>query len=67
MYTDQTKAFEHFVPESFTTPMCAAAARVHAPLPEDYADNPWHTIVLYGMVSPIHHAHSIINCGGVLQ
>jgi hypothetical protein len=66
-YTDQTTAFEHFVPASFTTPMCAAAARVHAPLPEDYADNPWVTIILYGMVSPIHHAHGIIDCGGVLQ
>jgi len=45
MYTDQTTAFKMFVLESFTTPMCAVAARVHAPLPEDYADNPWLTIV----------------------
>ena len=67
MYTDQTVEFEKCVPESFTTPMCAAAARVHAPLPEDYADNPWLTVVLYSMVDPIHHAHGIIDCGGVLQ
>jgi hypothetical protein len=66
-YTDQTTAFEHFVPESFTIPMCAAAARAHAPLPEDYTDNPWLTIVLFVMVSPIYHAHGIIDCGGVLQ
>ena len=46
-YTDQTTAFEHFVPASFTTPMCAAAARVHAPLPEDSAGNPLLTIVLW--------------------
>ena len=50
MYTTDTSTFERFVPESFTTPMCAAAARVHAPLPEDYVNNPWLTIVLYGMV-----------------
>jgi hypothetical protein len=53
--------------QSFTTPMCAAAARVHAPLPEDYADNPWLSIVLYSMVSTIHHDDDMINCGGVLQ
>ncbi len=67
LYTDEKTTFEHFVPESFTTPMCAAAARVHAPLPEDYVDNPWLTIVLYSMVSTIHHEDDMINCGGVLQ
>ena len=67
MYTNDTSSFEHFVPESFTTPMCAAAARVHALLPEDYADNPWLTIVLYSMVSTIHHPEGIMDCGGVLQ
>ena len=54
MYTNDTSTFEHFASESFTTPMCAAAARVHAPLPDDYADNPWLTIVLYSMVGTIH-------------
>ena len=58
MYTDQTLEFEKCVPESFTTPTCAAAARVHAPLPEDYADNPWLKVVLYSMVDPIHHAQA---------
>ena len=66
-YHNDHAAFEQFVPESFTTPACAAAARVHAPLPADYADNPWLTVVLYSMVDPIHHAHGIIDCGGVLQ
>ena len=47
MYTDKKDAVEHFVPESFTTPMCAAAARVYAPLLEDYAGNPWLPIVLW--------------------
>ena len=66
-YTDEKATFEQFVPESFTTPMCAAAARVHAPLQVDYADNPWLTVVLYSMVSPINHDSDMINCGGVLQ
>jgi len=46
-YTDTNTTVEHFVPESFTTPICAAAARVHAPLPEDYTKHPWVTIVLW--------------------
>ena len=41
-FTDTNTTVEHFVPES-----CAAAARVHAPLLEDYAENPWLTIVLW--------------------
>jgi hypothetical protein len=67
LYTDEKATFEQFVPESFTTPMCAAAAWVQAPLPEDYADNPWLTIILYSMVSTIHHDDDMINCVGVLQ
>jgi hypothetical protein len=46
-YTDQHVALERFVPESFTTPMCATAARVYAPLPEDYADNLWLNVVVW--------------------
>jgi hypothetical protein len=46
-YTDQHVAFELFVPESVKTPMCAAAARVYALLPEDYADNLLLTVVLW--------------------
>ncbi len=46
-YTDQTVAIERFLLDSFTTPSCAAAARVHAPLPEDYADNPWLIVTLW--------------------
>ncbi len=46
MYTDQFVNIELHVPKSFTTPMCAAAARVHAPLPEDYAGNPWLIVLL---------------------
>ncbi len=32
-YTDQFVNIEQYVPDSFTTPMCTAAAKVHAPLP----------------------------------
>jgi hypothetical protein len=45
--TDQAVANKCFVPDSFTTPICAAAARVHAPLPEDYANNSWLIVVLW--------------------
>jgi hypothetical protein len=46
-YTDQNVAIENFVPDSFTTPMCAAAARVDAPLHKDYADSPWLNVLLW--------------------
>jgi hypothetical protein len=45
-YTDQFVDIEQRVPTSFTTPMCAAAARVHAPIPDDYAGNPWLIVIL---------------------
>jgi hypothetical protein len=45
--TDQFVDIDHHVPETFTTPMCAAAARVHAPLLEAYAGNPWHKVLLW--------------------
>jgi len=54
-YSTESVAYERFVPETFTTPTCAVAARVHAPLPEDYSENPWLWVVT-GMVSPIHIA-----------
>jgi hypothetical protein len=40
-YMDQSVAIEHFVPDSFTTPICALATQVHALLPEDYGGNHW--------------------------
>jgi hypothetical protein len=42
-----------FVPSSFTTPMTAAAARVHAPFPSDYADNPWIPTHGHGLYNPL--------------
>jgi hypothetical protein len=46
-YTHQSVAIECFVPDSFTTPICAAAAWVHALLPEDYAGNPCLIVILW--------------------
>ena len=45
-YTDQFVNLECHVPASFTTPMCAAAAWVHAPLPDNCVGNPWLIVLL---------------------
>jgi hypothetical protein len=37
-----------FVPEIFTTPLTAAAARVYAPLKDDYHNSPWLIVIGYG-------------------
>jgi len=53
-YTDTFINIDDYVPDSFTTPTCAAAARIHAPLKTDYAGNPW-LIVLWndhGLYNP---------------
>jgi hypothetical protein len=46
-YTEQHSDIDEYVPSSFTTPLCAAAAWIHAPIWEDYLENPrihvlWH-------------------------
>jgi hypothetical protein len=60
---DHASAIDTFVPTSFTTPLTAAAARVFAPLTDDYLDNPWTPILWHGFQSSI----GIMNCGGVLS
>jgi hypothetical protein len=52
-YTDQHTDFETFVPPSFTTPMTAAAARVYAPIKDDYNGNPWLNVLWHGECNPI--------------
>ena len=47
-YTNQHTDIETFVPILFTTPMNAAAARVYAPLKEDYLGNPWLIVLWHG-------------------
>ena len=48
-YAGADDYLDKFVPSSFTTPLTAAAARVHAPLRSDYADNPWIQILGHGL------------------
>ncbi len=40
-YTDNFVNIYEYVPDSFTTPTCAKAARIHAPLKDNYVGNPW--------------------------
>ena len=47
-YTNQHGEFDNFVPLSFTTPITAAAARVYAPIIDDYMGNPWLVVLWHG-------------------
>jgi hypothetical protein len=47
-YTNQHTDIKTFLPISFTTLMTAAAARVYAPLKEDYLGNPWLIVLWHG-------------------
>ena len=40
-YNDDKKDYDGYVPNSFTTPTTAKAARVFVPLLDDIRDNPW--------------------------
>ncbi len=54
---NQQIVIDLFVQKTFTTPLTAAAARVYAPLKDDYHDSPWLIIMallLLGMGSTIH-------------
>jgi hypothetical protein len=61
-YGNFYKDIESFVPDSFTTPTTARAARIHAPILEDIKDNPWLLVIWHD--DPIHT--SSMDCGGVL-
>jgi hypothetical protein len=52
-YARNDEYLDNFVPSSSTTPITAAAARVHAPLPSDYTDNPWIPIIGHGLYNPL--------------
>jgi hypothetical protein len=52
-YTNHDIAIDQYVPTSFTTPITAAAARVFAPISDDYLGNPWTLILWHGCT--IHH------------
>ncbi len=62
-YNDNAPAIDTYVPTSFTTPLTAAAARVFAPITDDYIGNPWTPILWHGFQSSI----GIMDCGRVLS
>ena len=75
-YTNHTIDVNKFTPHSFTTPITATAARVHAPLKEDYAYSPWLSILGHGetiqcsndsfhLSSPVNHLLHTGLWGGV--
>ena len=47
-YSDANMDTATCVPTSYTTPITAAAARVCAPLFDDYAGNPWAVVLWHG-------------------
>jgi hypothetical protein len=55
------KDIESHVPDLFTTPTTARAARIHAPLPDDIKDKPWLVFIWHD--DPIQNY--IMDCGGV--
>jgi hypothetical protein len=61
-YGNFYKDIDSFVPESFTTPTTARAARINAPILEDVRDNPWLLVIWHD--DPIQNY--IMDCGGVL-
>jgi hypothetical protein len=54
-FTNHCIDIDRFTPQSFTTPITATAACVHAPLREDYIHSPWLHIIGHG--STIHSFH----------
>jgi hypothetical protein len=47
-YTNHTIDVDKFIPQSFTTPLTAAAAQVYTPLRDDYVHSPWLHILGHG-------------------
>ena len=70
-YTNHTVDIETYVPPTFTTPITAAAARIHAPIVSDYKDNPWTFAIGHGQDNPLFPSlatsvtHWVVDCGGV--
>jgi hypothetical protein len=52
-YVPNDEYVEKIVPSSFTTPLTAAAACVHAPIPCNYTGNPWTPILGHGLSNPL--------------
>jgi hypothetical protein len=54
-YTDNNEDYDRYVPDSFTTPTTAAAARVFAPLSVNIRGNPWLRILWHSLSNPKLH------------
>jgi hypothetical protein len=52
-YARNDAYLDKFGPLSFTTPITAAVAQVHAPIPSDYTNNPWIPILAHGLYNPL--------------
>ncbi len=65
-YTDQSVAIECFVPDSFTTPSCVLQPHGFTLCFLKIMRVILGLLSYYGMVSTIHHASGILDCGGVL-
>jgi len=48
-YSNHTIDVDRFTPHSFTTPLTATAARIYAPIKEDYAYSPWLPVLGHGV------------------
>jgi hypothetical protein len=57
-YANHSVDIDKYTPQSFTTPLTAAATRIHAPLREDYATSPWLPIIGHG--STIRNFHKFL-------
>ena len=52
-FTNQTIDIDLYVPDSFTTPLTAVAARIYAPTLSDFQHSPWLSILGHGQYNPI--------------
>ena len=61
-FSNHTLDIDNFVPPSFTTPLTAAAAWVHAPIFSDYKHNPWLVVIGHGQYNPLFSSSSHSLC-----
>ena len=61
-FSNHTLDIDHFVPPSFTTPLTAVTAQVHAPILSDYKHNPWLVVIGHGQYNPLYSSSSHSLC-----
>jgi hypothetical protein len=57
-YANHSVDIDKYTPQSFTTPLTAAAAQIHAPLWDNYTTSPWLPIIGHG--STICNYHKLL-------